>query len=813
MSDNQQSFDLERTIASLRRQLASKETELETLNDELTSALGRLGDLHEINLRIVSLESDIDMLQTDHAALLATKEANEEDHRSQMRDLQIQLESTRAELVGTISDKAAKMDQLESAILDLRQSREDLLVEDQQKLDEMTSRVEQLQRDKLQLEDQLKEGLGSKVELQSKFDSLVRDHSSAKESFEREASELRSTVEIVTQERDQASQVVLGLQDTRTKLQSEIDTLIATTKSTKELHQTELAQAKDAVAVAIRENVDKSEVIRALQEQLARLQEEHNALQGAHETCQVDKDSLRHDLAQSILEKETAQRSRQEAQDDLERFQRASMAEETKVVAELREELAKARKAREEDTAKLQADLHGLERAIEEEKQLGASSLREAQKDKDAVLSQHALELERRDQLEKDSYRDAEDLRKLLKAATDEKAAAAGALEAYKREVQASESAIMAELRKELASAQTAREEAMAQLEKAESASTNALQSQGEHQRRVEEQLQASKQELEAERKQSEEMAQAHASEIASLKVLVTEGAAGIDQLQQQLKQSREDGSQLSAQSSKHLSDLERLRNELSTKLAAANEEKETLRQTMEDVKTELQQAQTALETDRSRLAEAAELSDSLRQKLESREQQFITNLQQIQQSVESQKRAHVEAERQLESTKAVLAEVSGSKDEMAGKVAALEIDCAALRGALDRSQTELVESQKTVAESAEKATALAKQVAELQASISVTTTDTRTRQTVSASEPSMRSTVVVETLRTPALTTASTGDGAHSPAAMLRTKENEEIDRLEKVVEAQKIVIEEQREKILYWSRVSGRHIDASGG
>jgi centromeric protein E len=36
-----------------------------------------------------------------------------------------------------------------------------------------------------------------------------------------------------------------------------------------------------------------------------------------------------------------------------------------------------------------------------------------------------------------------------------------------------------------------------------------------------------------------------------------------------------------------------------------------------------------------------------------------------------------------------------------------------------------------------------------------------------------------------------------------LRTKEKNEIDRLEKVIEAQKEVIDDQREKIKFWAKV----------
>jgi protein tyrosine/serine phosphatase len=50
-------------------------------------------------------------------------------------------------------------------------------------------------------------------------------------------------------------------------------------------------------------------------------------------------------------------------------------------------------------------------------------------------------------------------------------------------------------------------------------------------------------------------------------------------------------------------------------------------------------------------------------------------------------------------------------------------------------------------------------------------------------------------------LKSASTGENVMQDK--LRTKESGEIKRLEKVIEAQKEVIDDQREKIKFWARV----------
>jgi hypothetical protein len=60
------------------------------------------------------------------------------------------------------------------------------------------------------------------------------------------------------------------------------------------------------------------------------------------------------------------------------------------------------------------------------------------------------------------------------------------------------------------------------------------------------------------------------------------------------------------------------------------------------------------------------------------------------------------------------------------------------------------------------------------------------------------------ESLRQQVLTSATTGVESTSASARLRTRETEEIERLEKVIEAQQAMIDDQREKIVFWQRVS---------
>ena len=77
----------------------------------------------------------------------------------------------------------------------------------------------------------------------------------------------------------------------------------------------------------------------------------------------------------------------------------------------------------------------------------------------------------------------------------------------------------------------------------------------------------------------------------------------------------------------------------------------------------------------------------------------------------------------------------------------------------------------------------------------------TRQRHT-STPTGSHTGTAVLDNLRLQALKSASTGENDMQDE--LRTKESGEIKRLEKVIEAQKEVIDDQREKIKFWARVS---------
>lgn len=131
------------------------------------------------------------------------------------------------------------------------------------------------------------------------------------------------------------------------------------------------------------------------------------------------------------------------------------------------------------------------------------------------------------------------------------------------------------------------------------------------------------------------------------------------------------------------------------------------------------------------------------------------------------------------------------------------------LREALTAAQQELANANDNAGVHQDRANKLAKELLEIKSArlttvSSTSTTVSKARHCASASVPSVQSPSVLDGLRNQGLTMASTGLDSHSPSMMLRTKETEEIERLGKVIEAQKVIIEDQKEKIKFWARVT---------
>ena len=124
-STDAKSFDHDRIVAALRRALTSRDHDLKAKSSELDTAIAQLTRLQE---QLISLHQ--------------SKELSSAEHESAMLDFHTKLESTRTELVATVNEKAEKIDTLETTVLDLRTSREELLLESEIKTDELRAQLD-----------------------------------------------------------------------------------------------------------------------------------------------------------------------------------------------------------------------------------------------------------------------------------------------------------------------------------------------------------------------------------------------------------------------------------------------------------------------------------------------------------------------------------------------------------------------------------------------------------------------------------------------------------------------------------------------
>lgn len=176
-----QTFDHDRIVAALRRALASRDQDLSTKGSELDRAIAQ-----------------VTQLQDELISLQAAAETSTTEHEAAMRDYHAKLESTRTELVATVDEKVEKIDSLEATVLDLRTSREELLLEGEIRVDELKAQLATVVQESTNLrnaqasersvlEDQLV-AVRSKAEavpaLQAQVDEATRERQAAVQALE-----------------------------------------------------------------------------------------------------------------------------------------------------------------------------------------------------------------------------------------------------------------------------------------------------------------------------------------------------------------------------------------------------------------------------------------------------------------------------------------------------------------------------------------------------------------------------------------------------------------------------------------------------
>jgi len=222
----------------------------------------------------------------------------------------------------------------------------------------------------------------------------------------------------------------------------------------------------------------------------------------------------------------------------------------------------------------------------------------------------------------------------------------------------------------------------------------------------------------------------------------------------------------------------------------------------LEEVEVEMRE----LKKREATLLEAKEAAVDREQYLTTQVQQTLTALAKLEaDKIEaSVLKANLAAETEAkDAALSQLSKVESDRQADFAKLRALDIDTQALRQTLDTTRQELASAEERAALSSEQAVAVAQELAQLQTSIAAPTP--RARHTIAASDPLVHA-AGIDALRVQALTSASTGEEVIAPRTRLSTREGEEIDRLEKIIEAQQVIIDDQKERIKFWARVSDR-------
>ncbi|TYJ58685.1 hypothetical protein B9479_000521 [Cryptococcus floricola] len=227
---------------------------------------------------------------------------------SDLRDQNAQLESARDDLVSNIEDKSSKIDELENKVLELRKSREEMAIEDESRLQEVQKELAGI--------------VGEKAEMQARVELLE------KEAVARKGAE----------EGQKAAEEEVQ------RIQSELDSL-------RESH----SQAQSSAASSSSKAIEHETTISTLTSQITDLL----AAQASRES------------ALNAVKSEHAEitKKRDQAVEDLDSFQKQAMANETKVLSELREEIGKLRKLREDDKAEWEKQKAELEAGFAELKE------------------------------------------------------------------------------------------------------------------------------------------------------------------------------------------------------------------------------------------------------------------------------------------------------------------------------------------------------------------------------------------------------------------------------------------------------------
>lgn len=717
---------------ALRKSLAAREQELEAAKSELSHTIIRLALLPE-------REAEIGVLKDNLEAMRAELDATKSDFAE-----------TQIELAETVSKKSVQIDELEQIVLDLRKSREDLLVEDSQ-------RLEALQK---QLDGTIKE-LGKVTEGAqasiAQLEELRRVHESVLAEKEATASE--------------TSAHIARLSSEISKLQADR----AASVSSAESNRNNITQLEINVT-SLRKELDSE--IQKRRDLEVELSAAHAALQ-------------------------EAEAGRKVAQDDLDRFQKAAMENETELVAELKTQLASERERNREAQALGSRELSELRHELERERVAAKDnfSLLQVEQEKCLQLECLTANLQReKTQAEAKHLSQTEDLLQRLDglerglASKNDKIALLESEVAKANSANTTSSARSSSLSTELAAAkitlETAEVRHQSQLDSLQ-AEVSALTKQlvttmSSHREDV---LSAHTNMQNREKELQDEIDRLkHAAEQSAKAQFATESTRNeeIKDLIARLMDSESQVATLSrandelvAREDQAQAELARQKN--SSEIAISAERERADQATHEAERFHITIVELQREAARMSVMEKTVEASALEI------QELRTMLQEAQQKyADCDQRASNNQDR-VHKLARELQEAEAHALDKSNRLVSLEAEIGKLRSDLSSMQQKLVLEQQRSSESIERSQRMATELEDL-----------RQHHCPSANAATDPYLGIVS-----GSSIAVDGAPPSSPDRLVVLHAAEEIDRLEKVVEAQQLIIDDQKEKIKFWARV----------
>ncbi|WWC94352.1 hypothetical protein V866_001194 [Kwoniella sp. B9012] len=811
--DVAKNFEQDRALAAARRNLAAKEEELSLANRNLASALSRASQLSDRDAKITSLENKLRQALDALASTQETLQRTETD----LKDQNSQLESTRTELVSTIEDKAKKIDELENKVIDLRNSREELVIEDQVRLDEAQKLVEQTKQEKDQLKAELDTFKAQIVASEAKKDADVEKLNSEIRKLIDQQTEHTAQLQTASQKANEYEATISTLQsqiNEHSTSQSTFEAEMATLRTEKSLAERQTEEARADLDRFQREAMsNEAKVLAELREEIGRLRKERDEDKLAWERMRVEMEGellkerkMKEELDQEVNNFRTASAESSETERRIQEQVNGlsgKLEDVAKANGQLEDQLrreSESKVAMETERDNLQSRLlaaGGAEHQLQAE--IATRTALQAQLDDlTRQLAQSSVNLDT-------THQSLQDLRGKFSTAQKD-------LEIQEKRLEA-ECAARQEAEKRIIESVQARDQAVAEVKEKDQLIEQERSSRSEVEKRVQQltdqraaNLQGVK---EIRRKLDAEVAAREEVEKQLSQLKEKEVAANLDEDAVKKKladeiSAKEDLRQQLDEVTTQLRTLTSKLNEKEDNLSAVMSVREDLEKRLLKLTEDLQASTTALQLKEQELNALALTAAQAEEKIAQSSSQH-KRLSELQEQLLTETNARKAAELHLTNVSAELV----NKHEAAQHI--LEAESLSLRQALKTAQKEASDAKVELEAQRTKLDQLSSELHDLKSRSEVTiTTSISSRLRHSAPGPGHgidkdMSATALDSLRSRSRRGVSSGTGAlerDASLAMLKGREEEEIDRLEKIIEVQKEIIDEQREKIERWGK-----------